>query len=128
MRWHTCSSEVHKRFVGLMFGWCRGRLHREQMKLVHQNDAAAQGTLYGYFHNNALVLTRLKVLNEENYRIRSRLALEGRISNDDLGTLLDINRELRAMYGQTASRYVASFDKAHVPLGGWEFYFSEFTG
>ena len=108
-----------------MFSWLKRKRLNEQKKLLYQNGLAAGG-LQGYFGamGELTTVARLQALEEENRRIALSTPQGHLVSLDDATILLDINKELRRLFDQTATRYVETFDNSHKPILGWDEYLS----
>ena len=107
-----------------MFSWLKRKRSNEQKKLLYQNGFAA-AALQGYFEvsGDMTTVARLQELEEENLRI-ALSAPEGHfVSPDDTEILLDMNKELRRLFDQTATRYVDTFDNSYKPSLGWDEYY-----
>lgn len=90
--------------------------------MLYQNQLASSG-LQGYFHENPQILDYLDGLNEKNRRIWQTKEEGELVDPDDTEILLDINRELRRLYDQAASKYLESFDETNKPILGWDEYY-----
>ena len=107
-----------------MFSWLKRKRLNEQKKLLYQNGFAA-GALQGYFGGGGdmAIVGRLQEMEEESRRI-ALSALEGHfVSPDDTEILLDMNKELRRLFDQTATRFVDTFDNIYKPSSGWHEYY-----
>ncbi len=105
-----------------MFGWLKRRKDRELRMLMYQNSCATEATLAGYFVDNpdmTRLLGRLCSMNEVIEHDFNRL---GTLRLEQIDSLLYINGEVRKIYETTASRMLESFDDAHTPRMGWDFY------
>ena len=107
-----------------MFSWLKRKRSNEQKKLLYQNGFAA-GALQGYFEGvgDMTTVARLQELEEENRRIALSAAEGQPVSPDDTEILLDMNKELRRLFDQTATRHVDTFDNAYKPPLGWDEYY-----
>ena len=104
-----------------VFSWLTRKLSNEHEKLLYQNGSAAR-VLQEIFEDRGDMTTvaRLQELEKENRRI-ALSAEEGHIvSPDDVEILLNMNKELRRFFDQTATRYVDTFDNFYKPPLGWE--------
>jgi hypothetical protein len=107
-----------------VIGWLKRRRIKEQKMLLYQNGIASEGSLFGYFFDDASTLALLSRTAAENREIGLSQIDGHALALDKVERLLALNMELRRLYDSTASRHVADFDKAHTPLGGWDFYLS----
>lgn len=107
-----------------MFRWLSRRKLREQRKLIYQNESAAI-YLTGYFgqKGNQPYLAAIEERQQLSQSIAREHADGALVSADDLRTLLDVNRDYRRLFAQTATRHIESFDGFFKPDMGWEKYF-----
>ena len=94
----------------------------EQMKLLYLNGSAAR-VMKEICENSGDMgaSARLQELEEENSRIISFAGKgEFTVSPEDAEILLEINRELRRFYDQSASSFVENFDTFFAPAAGWD--------
>lgn len=108
-----------------MFGWLKRKRSNEQKKLLYQNLCATD-VLKVLFEDSGDTTTvnSLRKMEEESRRINLS-AQDGNfvVSPDDAYILLDINRELRRLFDQTATRHVDTFDNVYKPTLGWDEYY-----
>lgn len=107
-----------------MFGWLKRKRSNEQKKLLYQNGFAANA-LRGYFEfgGDMTTVSILQELEEENRRIALSVPEGHFVSPDDTEILLNMNKELRRLFDQTATRYVDTFDNTYKPPLGWDQYY-----
>jgi|GEM_PF-1167731 len=112
-----------------MLGWTRKRRFREQTILVHQN-ALACTYLKGFFDSdgNAYAAADVVRLEYENREIARAAPPPHLAPPDAVERLLEINKTLRRLYDQTPARFVSSFDRDFVPVGGWDAYLERYGG
>lgn len=103
----------------------RKRLRVEYEMLLYQNNFAISVNLEIFEEiGDYPSWLRQHTLEKEVDRIRAAwVESGGMVSQDDLGILLNINRELRRVFRQSASSYVRTFDQTYQPPGGWALYF-----
>ena len=108
-----------------MFGWLKKRQLNEQKKLLFQNGMASSSSLRSYFEakGDQERVARLKEFENENRRIARAVSDDEVASPEDTRKLLDMNRELRRLFDQTAMRHVGSFDDSYKPILGWNEYY-----
>ena len=106
-----------------MFGWVKNKWLNEQKKLIYQNRTAI-GVLTTLFEGDGDITARLQELEEESWKIVSSIPKENfAISTEDANILLEMNKELRGIYDQTASSLVHNFDDNYKPPLGWDDYY-----
>ena len=97
-----------------MFFWLKKVQLAKQKKLLYQNHCAAQ-VLQDWFDNDAEIVSRLKAIGEENCRIASSLPEGHFVTFDGMKVVLGMNKELRRLFDQTATRHVDTFDNCYKP-------------
>ena len=107
-----------------MFSLLKRKRSNEQKKLLYQNGFAS-GVLKELFQDSGDMTTvaRLQELEEENRRIALSAPGGQFVSPDDTEILLDMNKELRRLFDQTATRHFDTFDNAYKPPFGWDEYY-----
>jgi len=129
-----------------MFGWLKRRVRRENLKLVKQNQLAAD---YLYeFHRSASVqglggdmalMDTLEQALDDSYRLLDFLKKSEELTPTDADNHFKINKELRRLYDQvlfgrkqfakqfgSSTEPLQKFDEKFVPNEGWEIFFHHF--
>ena len=99
-----------------MITWLKRKLANEHEKLLYQNGFAAH-VLQEIFEDCGDITTvaRLQEMETENRRIALSAEKKPFTSPDTLEILLNMNKELRRLFDQTATRNFDTFDNIYKP-------------